>query len=420
MSEIGRVSRWFPALQGDFLLFFIGQTISWIGTGAQMTGQAWLIQEVAHSPWWDGVVAGAFLLPAALLGPIGGTFGDRYDKKRLLYLTQLAATIQAFLLAFLTWTQQIDPLTLAACAVVLGVISGIDNPLYNGLVQHIVHKDNYHSATSLVGFLINAGILVGTALAGLLMVPLGLPVIFVANGLSFLVVILVIAQMKLDWNTTKTYDREQHGSMTAMIKSGAIYVFGHPVIRSLLGLIFVITLFGSSYRSILQDVVQKDYLAGGETFAFLATAPVTGIIAGCVIGGTAVFQRIVWRMPHVLITLAFVINGSPLVLAQWRPSVYTLWGLLCIASFGYIISFTIVLTGLRFQSRSDMASRVMGWYALAFFGGWAVGSFVVGHIAEYIGSVTTITGSGLVLLLAAILLTIRKNWLHSLFLKSDN
>src|SRR5687767_1281230 len=85
----------------NFRLFFLGQSISLIGTWMQRMAVSWLVYRTTDSAYLLGLVAFAAQFPTFLLGPYGGVITDRYNRYKILVITQVLAMVQAAVLAYL-------------------------------------------------------------------------------------------------------------------------------------------------------------------------------------------------------------------------------------------------------------------------------------------------------------------------------
>src|SRR5262245_29422300 len=90
----------------NYRLFFIGQCVSLIGTWMTRIATSWRVYRLTGSEWLLGLVSFAGQLPSGITAPIAGVLVDRWDRHRLLVITQVLSTIQSFALAALTLTGQ--------------------------------------------------------------------------------------------------------------------------------------------------------------------------------------------------------------------------------------------------------------------------------------------------------------------------
>jgi MFS family permease len=123
----------------NYSLFFTGQSISQIGTWMQGTGISWVIYTIAHSTFMLGLAMFASVFPRFLLSLFGGIVADRYNRYKILLITQIASIIQALLLAILTLSNHFIVWKLLTLSAILGVINAFDSPARQPLVHEMIN-----------------------------------------------------------------------------------------------------------------------------------------------------------------------------------------------------------------------------------------------------------------------------------------
>src|SRR5664279_385885 len=118
----------------NYRLFFFGQSLSLIGTWMQRTAVYWLIYVQTHSAFMLGLAVFATQFPSFLFSPLGGVVSDRYNRYRVLLITQAASLIQASLLTVLVMFTHYTVWEILVCSVVLGTINAFDVPARQSLV----------------------------------------------------------------------------------------------------------------------------------------------------------------------------------------------------------------------------------------------------------------------------------------------
>ncbi|WP_198175236.1 MFS transporter [Spirosoma telluris] len=140
----------------------------------------------------------ATLFPSALLTPFGGVFSDRYNRYRVLLLTQVLSMVQAILLTVVVFLKDYAVWEIILLSVVLGMINGFDVPARQSLVYEMVDdKKDLPNAVALNSSMVNLSKLIGPAIAGLAIEKLGEVVCFGLNAVSFIAVISSLLLMKL-------------------------------------------------------------------------------------------------------------------------------------------------------------------------------------------------------------------------------
>src|SRR6266581_8271737 len=223
----------------DFRLFWTGQLVSLVGSWMQSVGQAWVVLELTHSPFKLGVISALQFGPMLFLSFLAGALADRVRKRRLLLLTQSALMLQAFALATLDRTGQIQYWHVAVLAALYGIANTLDLPARQSFVVEIVGKHDLMNAIALNSAVFNGARVVGPAAAGLLVARYGTAAAFLFNGLSFLAVIAALAAIR-----TEGAPRPRSGlGMGAEIAEGVRYALGNSRIALVFGLLLSVSLF---------------------------------------------------------------------------------------------------------------------------------------------------------------------------------
>ena len=124
----------------NYRLFFGGQIVSLAGTWITMTATSWLVYRLTGSAVLLGVVGFAGQFPTFVLGPFAGIMVDRWDRHRLLVLTQTLSMAQSFALAALTLTGQITITHIVLLNLVQGVVNAFDMPARQAFVIQLIEN----------------------------------------------------------------------------------------------------------------------------------------------------------------------------------------------------------------------------------------------------------------------------------------
>jgi MFS family permease len=391
----------FPAFQEpNFRLYFYGQVVSLTGTYLQSTAQGWLVLQMTHSAFWVGLVSALVFFPTFLLVLFGGVIVDRFDRRKLLYFTQISAMILAFVLGILTITGHVTLWEVVVLAFLLGVVNALDTPARSAFLPDMISDRNHlSSAISLNTALITMAQAVGPAIGGILIAIIGVGPTFIINGFTFVVVIIALFAMLI---TPKVKSKIEHP--VAMIKNGFKYF---PNVKGLVFLVtfsFFIAIFGRAYAAIFPIVATQFYNGDSTTLGWLLSA--FGI--GAALGG--IFLSI---YSSKISTRYLIIGGNILAALALLafPLVHVLgWGVGCIilAGFGYGIALTTIITIIQHASSTEMRGRVMSIFFFIYYGGFSIGNFSIGWFTGYFGSAVVISASGVsLLIITAIFFTMR-------------
>ena len=158
----------------NYRLYFIGQTISVSGTWMQQLAQALLVLQLSNKSGTAlGLVTALQFLPMLIFGAWGGVIADRFDKRKILYCTQIAAGMLALVLAVIVSTGNAALWNVYLMSVLLGFVNVIDNPARQTFVLEMVGREDLPNAVSLNSVVMNSSRVVGPAIAGVLIAVFG-------------------------------------------------------------------------------------------------------------------------------------------------------------------------------------------------------------------------------------------------------
>ncbi|RPI60909.1 MAG: MFS transporter, partial [Planctomycetaceae bacterium] len=373
------------ALHGrNYMLFFMGQGVSLIGTWTQRMALGWLVYRLTGSEWMLGVVGFSGQILTFFFSPIAGVLADRFNKRRLLVITQFVAMLQAFLLATLTLTGVILPWHIIVLSLMLGMVNSFDIPIRQSfIIEMLQRREDLPSAIALNSFMVNGGKIIGPALAGLLIAVVGEGVCFVINGASFLAVIAALLAMQLERrNIPKHY-----ANVLAQLKEGFTYAFGHIPIRDLLLLLAWVNIMGMPY-AVLMPVFAKDILHGQpQTMGWLMGA--TGF--GAIFGAIFLASRRNVRGLLKVIAAAVAMFAVTLIVFANSQSVALSLAMLVVVGFGGMVQMASTNTLIQTLVDDDKRGRVMSIYAMCFMGMTPLGNLLIGGLAGSYGAPAALT-----------------------------
>jgi MFS family permease len=378
----------------NFRLFFAGQGISLVGTWMQYVAMGWLVYRLTSSPLLLGLVGFAGQIPIFILSPFAGVMADRWNRHRILIITQSLSMVQALILAALTLSGAIQVWQIIALSAILGCINALDIPVRQSfIVEMVERKENLANAIALNSTMFNAARLVGPSVAGLVVAMFGEGACFLLNGMSFIAVIAGLMAMKIKAREAERDDAH----VLERLKEGLSYAFGSVPIRMILLLLGVMSLTGMSY-AVLMPVFARDVLRGGpQTLGFLmASAGVGAMIATLYLAS----RRTVLGLGG-LIPASAALFAAGLMLFSMSRALWLSLVLLAFTGFGMMVNMAASNTILQTISDDDKRGRVMSLYTVAFLGMAPLGSFLAGALASKIGVTYTLMAGGVVCMASA-------------------
>lgn len=379
----------------NYRLFFLGQSISLVGTWMQQTAVLWLAYRLTQSALVPGVVTFCGQIPTFFLAPVFGVLTDRWNRHRTLVATQVLAMLQAVALFGLTATDQITVGALVLLSLALGIINALDMPVRQAfLVEMIEKRDDLNNAIALNSTMVNGARLLGPATAGFLIGWLGEWWCFLLNALSFVPVVAALLAMRIP----QLAPRSVRASVWQELHEGVRYAFGFPPIRDILLLLSLISIGGMPLL-VLMPVFASQILHGNAyTFGLLSAALGLGAFLGGLL--LAMRESVLGLGRHVALSSAGF-GVALLLFAASRSQALSVVALI-VAGYAMISQMAASNTILQTIVEDDKRGRIMSFYAVAFRGTAPMGSLLAGVAASYLGVALTTAVGGLACLMGAL------------------
>ncbi len=371
----------------NYRLFFGGQSVSLIGTWMTRLATSWLVYRLTHSALLLGVVSFAGQIPTFLLAPFAGVWVDRWNRHRVLLVTQVLAMLQSFALAGLALANIITVWDILWLSVFQGLINAFDMPARQAfVVQMVEDRRDLGNAIALNSSMVNMARLIGPSIAGMLIAAVGEGYCFLIDGISYVAVIASLLLMKI----TELPRTRAARSTFAELRDGWNYVSGFAPIRSILLLLGLISLMGMPY-TVLMPIFAGTILGGGpHTLGFLMAAVGVGALVGAF---HLAARRSVLGLGRVT-AISAAIFGAGLVAfshSRWLPLSLIL---MFVVGLGMMTQMASSNTILQTIVQEDKRGRVMSYYAMAFTGMAPFGSLLAGTVAHRIGAPDTLLITG--------------------------
>jgi MFS family permease len=369
----------------NYRLFFIGQLISASGTWMQVVGQSFLVLRLTNSGTVLGLTMAARFGPMFVLAPWGGAIADRFDRRRILYLTQIFSALLALTFGVLVATDTINIWQVYALAALLGVVTVFDNPARQAFISELVPVAQLRNAITLNSVSVNMARIFGAAVGGIVAATLGLALCFDLNAVSFLAVLSTLFLMAT--SQIAVPDRRHHEK--DQIRAGLRYVRATPELFLPLMMLAVIGALAWEFQVSLPLLAKYVFHGGPATYGTMLS--IMG--AGAVVGGLVSASRSYSRMRGL--SLAAVGWGVAITLAALAPSLPLEYVTLLAVGYGSITFSALAKTSLQIGSLQEMRGRVMALWALAWLGSTPIGGPIIGWIGQEFGARWSLLAGGI-------------------------
>lgn len=356
----------------------------------------WLVYHMTGSAFLLGVVGFAGQIPTFLLAPIAGVYTDKFNRYKVLLITQIASLIQALILAILALTGTLVIWHIVALSIALGCINAFDVPARHSFVIEMVEKkEDLGNAIALNSMMFNGARLIGPSVAGILLASAGEGICFLINAISYVFVISSLLMMKVE----KKEARRKESNIIRDFKEGFDYTFGFAPIKYLILLLALVSLLGSSYQ-VLIPVFAKEVLHGGsDTFGFLMGASGFGAFIGALFLAS---RESVLKLGR-LVPAATALFGAGLIALSFISNFNFSVILMIVIGLGLMLQTAASNTILQTITDDDKRGRVLGFYTIAVMGTAPFGSLLAGYLAKVVGTPAAILIGGAACLAGALL-----------------
>lgn len=398
----------------NFRLFLGGAFLSNAGTWMQTVAQSWLVLQLTNSGTWLGVDNFMATAPGILLTLVGGVIADKVDRKRLVMYMQAGAGASALTLSALLWTNTIhwrgdvtrasDIWIILALTFVTGCCWAISGPSYQAITVDLVERDDIANAVALHSSQFQLARVVGPLLAAVTIKLFGLPGCFLANGLSYVAIVIALSFVKFRRPDVLKPTVEENAeparaarSMWGELGDGIRYVRGRPRVRVVLLCSTVVCLFATPYI-VLMPLFAKNVYGWDETgLSLLMGTAGAGALTGALV---LAYMGDLKRKGLFLLGTMFS-GGSCIVAFASVPRVWVALPLLFCTGFSMVCFFALGNTLLQQLVRDEMRGRVMSMWLLTFIGTMPVSSVLSGAASDRFGPRPTLAACGAVVLLFA-------------------
>ena len=375
-----------------------GQLVNLLGDWMQQTAQAWVVWELTHKATALGIVAFLSQIPYFIFGPWVGVFADRYDKKKILLITQILAMVFAFLMAFLIQTNQLMVWHVYVLAFLLGTVTAFNVTAEQAFIGELAGPGNIKKAIALNNSLNQLTRLAGPGIAGWLIATTGTSISFWCNGISIFVSVICILMIP-----SKGRIKEKSESGLKQFRQGLTFLHNQKLLRLIILFAAIQSFFGMS-------IVQL--LPAFSTMVLKGDAKTLGAIIGAAGAGSLV--GIVFVLPFVqqIKRSCMAVGGAVIWAGIWYVlfSFATTEGIAMLCQFMASLGASNVLTlsiGLAQElTPENMRARIVSAFMMIIFGLQPVASFLVGRSADIFGISRMMWINGSIMVLFSTLLLV--------------
>ena len=378
----------------NFAIYFAGTVVSLTGAWMQQVAMGWLIYNMTNSIFMLSLAVFLAQIPNLIVTPFTGVFSDRFNRRKILLVTQSLMMIQAFTLAILVGTGTITISIIFALSLFSGLVISFDAPARQSLYATIVPHEDLSNAIALNSTAINSTRFIGPAIGGVVISKWGETACFLINGISFF---FILGALYLIRTNSEKPSTPKTGTWRGIL-DGFSYAKNTLPIRVIIILMLIFSFSGIPFPLLLPAFV-KGQMGGdaeilGNMMSFVGAGSMTAALY-------LAARKSVFGLGRVIMAACMTLGVGLIAISHIKNP--TIGYFLCFPiGFGMIATAASCNTMLQSLTDDHMRGRVMSIFTMAFFGMPPVGSLVQGWLAGIFSYETVILASGIVCVTTAL------------------
>ena len=378
------MSAAFQALSSrNYRWYLTGQLVTASGTWMQRIAQDWLVLDITGGNATAlGLATALQFIPFILITPFAGVLADRFSRRRIMQVTASVGAVTATLLAAIVISGNATVGWVYALAFVLGTAAAVDNPARQAMVARTVPPEHLANAIALNSATFNLSRILGPSLGGVIIAVWGVGQAFAVNAASFILAIVAVSMIRAATTSTEATKK-------ATFRDGLAYVRARPDLIVVLAAVAVAATFAFNYAMFTALMAREQFNVSAAQFGIASSV----LAVGSIVGSLVAARRRQPGLRRVLISgVAF---GLATVAAGLQPNYTAFVAILPVAGFAALTFSVAAQSYLQLHAGDAFRGRVMGLYALVFFGGNPIGAPALGWVADTFGPRWTLIGGGL-------------------------
>ncbi len=356
----------------NYRRYYTGSVVSVTGTWMQIVAETWLIVKLTGSGTAVGVTMGLQFLPLLVLGAYGGVLADRYDKRRILMLTQPLMAIPALILWGLTAGGVVEAWMVFALVVMRGFVTAFDNPARQSFVSDLVGPDQVVNAISLNSVMVSTARIAGPALAAIVIATFGVASCFVINTATFGVMFIALRGLDVSQLVRSVPTERARGQ----IRDAVRIVRSRVELWVPLAMMAMVGTFSFNFPVVLPLMAHFVWHGTATTYALLFGA--MGV--GSVIGGLTSAHR--GRVSPRLLVGAATLFGLFDLAGAFAPTELSQMAILLATGVVSATFLAATNSSLQLAAEGPVRGRVMALFGIVFLGSTPIGAPIVGWLSD--------------------------------------
>lgn len=349
--------------------------ISTAGDAIYHLALIWLILDVTGSPAITGLVAMSTYLPAMLFSLYAGVLSDRMHRMALMIFSNLSQALTVLLIPILLYVNHEATIIIGILAFIRAAFGTLFPSAFNAFLPTIVDRDSLVRVNSVMATSQQFAWLIGPAFAGLLLGFISLEMLFIVDGLSFVIATVLLMFVRY---SKEPLPKKEHSAMNDLLE-GSRYLWDHPFIGYFIGLTVINNLFIMGPAIVGTPILVKEVLGGTVSdYAYVEAC----LALGMLIGSVFVYYLRNRIKPGLLLLIGMILDGVTYSIFYWADSIHFVMVFIILHAIG-IPMITVSRTAIiQRHTPNNVHGRLFSMVHIAVVGMTALSSALVGVIAN--------------------------------------
>ncbi|NII69034.1 MFS transporter [Microbacterium ulmi] len=359
----------------NYRVWFIGALVSNVGAWMQTTALSWVVltELTNNDAAAMGVTMALQFAPPLLLVGVTGWVADKFDRRRLLLLTQSSLLLIGAVIGILLLAGVMTLPLMYVFALALGLVTAFDNPTRQAFVSDLVSRENASNAVALNAASFNGARMIGPAVAGIVIVAVGTGWVFLVNAVTFLAMIAALSLIR-----TRDLIPRVKAPGAARLADGFRYVGKRPDLMVAFAMVFLLGAFGLNFP-IFASTMALEFGQDADGYGLLSSILAIGSLAGALLAARRDRARL-----RVVVTGTGIFAVAATVSA-FMPNYWAYAATLMLTGFAIVTTLTTANGYVQTTTDPALRGRVLALYMAILLGGTPIGAPIIGWVASEFG-----------------------------------
>ncbi len=376
----------------DFRKLWLADTLSILGWQIQRMAITWHVYELTGDALALGALGLARFAPVIVFGLLGGVIADQHDRRKILVWTHIALMLTSIALVFATASGYDTLAVIYGVTFASSALNSLAGPARQALIPNLVPRNEIAGAATMANLAMQAAMVVGPAIGGVLISQTSLSMVYGINAVGFTAVIIAALAIRTKLEVHIPTERG-----LGAIKAGFVFLWQTPILLAVMGLDFIATFFGA-FTNLLPIFADEIFGGGADRLGLLLSAPAVGAVIGSLVFGLMTMPA----RPGLGMVACVIAYGLCIAGFGMSPSLWI--AMLFLAGTGAADSISMALrhTIRNLVTPDNYRGRIASAHSMFAMGGPQLGEFRAGAMASAIGAPGAVVIGGVGTVLAAL------------------